>query len=346
MKFPIIPPIDEQKREEAAARQYELTKPRGSMGDLEDLSIDIAGMTGQIAPDLANRTVFLMAADHGIAREGVSPYPSEVTAQMVMNFLNHGAAINVLTKQSHSGVLIVDIGVASDFPECEGLIRRKVAYGTANMLKGPAMTVEQAEAALQVGMDVLNEAADRGLQMAAIGEMGIGNTTSASAITAVLCGKPVSEVTGRGTGLDDEGLQKKIAIIEQVLENRKPDPKDPMDVLCKVGGLEIAGMAGVAIAAASRRIPLVMDGLISTAAAVLADALVPGVRNYLIAGHRSPEIGHRWLLEKVGKKPLLQLNMRVGEGTGAALAFNLVDAANNILRDMATFASAGISDKE
>ena len=161
MKFPIIPPIDEQKREEAAARQYELTKPRGSMGDLEDLSIDIAGMTGQIAPDLANRTVFLMAADHGIAREGVSPYPSEVTAQMVMNFLSHGAAINVLTKQSHSGVLIVDIGVASDFQECEGLIRRKVAYGTANMLKGPAMTVEQAESALQVGMDVLNEAADR-----------------------------------------------------------------------------------------------------------------------------------------------------------------------------------------
>ena len=346
MKFPIIPAIDEQKREEAAARQYDLTKPRGSMGDLEDLSIEIAGMTGKIAPDLANRTVFLMAADHGIAREGVSPYPSEVTAQMVMNFLNHGAAINVLTKQAHSGVLIVDIGVASDFPACEGLIRRKVAYGTANMLKGPAMTVRQAKEALQVGMDVLNEAADNGLQMAAIGEMGIGNTTSASAITAVLCGKPVAEVTGRGTGLDDEGLKRKVAIIEEVLENRKPDPNDPMDVLCKVGGLEIAGMAGVTIAAAARRIPLVMDGLISTSAAVLADALVPGVRNYLIAGHRSPEIGHRWLLEKVGKKPLLQLNMRVGEGTGAALAFNLVDAANNILRDMATFASAGISDKE
>ena len=287
-----------------------------------------------------------MAADHGIAREGVSPYPSEVTAQMVMNFLNHGAAINVLTSQAHSDVRIVDIGVNYDFPETPGLISRKIAHGTANMLREPAMTPDQAEAAIQTGMDVLNEAADNGLELAAIGEMGIGNTTAASAITATLCGKEASEVTGRGTGLDDEGLKKKIVIIDQVLQERKPDPNDPMDILCKVGGLEIAGMAGVTIAAAARRIPLVMDGLISTAAAAIADALVPGVRNYLIAGHRSPEIGHRYLLEKLGKKPLLQLEMRVGEGTGAALAFNLIDAANNILRDMATFESAGISDKE
>ncbi len=287
-----------------------------------------------------------MAADHGIAREGVSPYPSEVTAQMVMNFLNHGAAINVLTSQAHSDVRIVDIGVNYDFPETPGLISRKIAHGTANMLREPAMTLQQAEAAIQTGMDVLNEAADNGLELAAIGEMGIGNTTAASAITATLCGKEASEVTGRGTGLDDEGLKKKIVIIDQVLQERRPDPNDPMDILCKVGGLEIAGMAGVTIAAAARRIPLVMDGLISTAAAAIADALVPGVRNYLIAGHRSPEIGHRYLLEKLGKKPLLQLEMRVGEGTGAALAFNLIDAANNILRDMATFESAGISDKE
>lgn len=346
MQYPKIPEINESKRKEAAERQYSLTKPRGSMGVLEDLSIDIAGMTGVIAPKLGNRCVFLMAADHGIAREGVSPYPSEVTAQMVMNFLNKGAAINVLTKQAHSDVRIVDVGVNFDFVDMPGLIRRKVAHGTANMLIEPAMTVSQAEAAIQVGMDILNEAADNGLEMAAIGEMGIGNTTSASSITAVLCGKAPSEVTGRGTGLDDAGLKNKIDIIERVLVNRRPDPEDPMDVLCKVGGLEIAGMAGVAIGAASRRIPLIMDGLISTAAAVLADLLVPGLRNYLIAGHLSPEIGHKYLLEKVGKKPLLQLNMRVGEGTGAALAFNLIDAANNILRDMATFESAGISDKE
>ena len=346
MIFPTIPAIDEEKRQEAAERQYMLTKPRGSMGLLEDLSVDIAGMTGKIAPDLRPRTVFLMAADHGIAREGVSPYPSEVTAQMVMNFLNHGAAINVLTRLTGSDVKIVDIGVNYDFPDLPGLIRRKVARGTENMLQRPAMTLDQAEAAIRIGMDVLNEEAARGLRMAAIGEMGIGNTTSASAITAVLCGKDPREVTGRGTGLDDAGLERKTGIIRRVLENRKPDSSDPMDILCKVGGLEIAGMAGVAIAAAARRIPLVMDGLISTAAAVLADALVPGVKDYLIAGHRSPEIGHRILLEKAGKKPLLQLDMRVGEGTGAALAFGLIDASMDILRDMATFESAGISDKE
>lgn len=344
MNLPTIPDINEEMREKARDRQNQLTKPTGSMGRLEELSVDIAGMTGVIAPELKKRSVFLMAADHGIAQEGVSPYPTEVTPQMVMNFLNHGAAINVLTKQSCSDVMIVDIGVNYDFPDLPGLVQRKVAKGTANMLHEEAMTIDQAEEAIQIGMDVLNQAADNGLRMAATGEMGIGNTTSAAAITAVLCRKEPSDVTGRGTGLDDVGLARKVSIIEQVLKNRKPDQNDPIDILCKIGGLEIAGMAGVTIAAASRRIPLVMDGLISTAAAALADALVPGVRNYLIAGHRSPEIGHKYLLEKLGKYPLLQLGMRVGEGTGAALAFQLIDAANNILRDMATFESAGVSN--
>ena len=345
MKYPQIPEIDHSARALASERQDSLTKPTGAMGKLEALSIDIAGMTGKIAPKLKNRSVFLMAADHGITKEGVSPYPADVTPQMVMNFLNHGAAINVLTRQSKSDVLIVDVGVNYDFPDLPGLVKRKVAYGTANMLHEPAMTKAQAEEAIRVGMDVLNEAAEKGLELAATGEMGIGNTTASAAITALLCGMKPAEVTGRGTGLDDAGLQRKIAIIEQVLEARDPNPEDPMDILCKVGGLEIAGMAGVTIAAASRRIPLVMDGLISTAAAALADALVPGVKNYLIAGHRSPEAGHRYLLERLGKYPLLQLDMRVGEGTGAALAFNLIDAANNILRDMATFDSAGVSNR-
>ena len=345
MIYPEIPEIDLSARALASERQDSLTKPTGAMGKLEALSIDIAGMTGKIAPELKNRSVFLMAADHGITKEGVSPYPADVTPQMVMNFLNHGAAINVLTRQSKSDVLIVDVGVNYDFPDLPGLVKRKVAYGTANMLHEPAMTKAQAEEAIRVGMDVLNAAADNGLELAATGEMGIGNTTASAAITAILCGMKPAEVTGRGTGLDDAGLQRKIAIIEQVLEARDPNPEDPMDILCKVGGLEIAGMAGVTIAAASRRIPLVMDGLISTAAAALADALVPGVKNYLIAGHRSPEAGHRYLLERLGKYPLLQLDMRVGEGTGAALAFNLIDAANNILRDMATFDSAGVSNR-
>lgn len=346
MNFPVIPEIDHSVRKSASAQQDSLTKPTGSMGRLEALSIDIAGMTGKIAPKLNNRAVFLMAADHGITKEGVSPYPAEVTPQMVMNFLNHGAAINVLTRQSKSDVLIVDVGVNYDFPDLPGLVRRKVAYGTANMLHEPAMTRTQAEDAIRVGMDVLNEAADNGLELAATGEMGIGNTTASAAITALLCNRKPSEVTGRGTGLDDEGLRRKISIIEQVLAARDPDPKDPMDILCKVGGLEIAGMTGVTIAAAARRIPLVMDGLISTAAAALADKLVPGVRNYLIAGHLSPEAGHHFLLETLGKYPLLQLDMRVGEGTGAALAFNLLDAANNILREMATFDTAGISNRD
>jgi len=345
MKFPKIPSINTNKEKEAAERQNQLTKPTGSMGRLENLSIEIAGMTGIIAPELKKRSVFLMAADHGIASEGVSPYPSEVTAQMVMNFLNHGAAVNVLSNLSHCDVTIVDIGVNYDFPHLPGLISRKVAKGTKNMLKSPAMTQSQAEQAIQTGMDVLNEAADNGLQLAATGEMGIGNTTSAAAITAVLCDKHPSEVTGRGTGLDDHGLARKIKIIEQVLEVQKPDPNDPMDILMKIGGLEIAGMTGVAIAAAARGIPMVMDGLISTAAAALAEAFAPGVRNYLIAGHLSPEIGHKYLLEKLGKSPLLQLGMRVGEGTGAVLAFNLIDAANDILRNMATFESAGISNR-
>ena len=345
MNYPKIPEIDHSARELAAKRQDSLTKPTGAMGKLEALSIDIAGMTGKIAPELIKRSVFLMAADHGITKEGVSPYPADVTPQMVMNFLNQGAAINVLTRQSKSDVQIVDVGVNYDFPDLPGLVKRKVAYGTANMLHEPAMTKAQAEEAIRVGMDILNEAADNGLELAATGEMGIGNTTASAAITALLCGMKPAEVTGRGTGLDDAGLKRKIAIIEQVLAARDPDPKDPMDILCKVGGLEIAGMTGVTIAAASRRIPLVMDGLISTAAAALADALVPGVKNYLIAGHRSPEAGHRYLLERLGKYPLLQLDMRVGEGTGAALAFNLIDAANNILRDMATFDSAGVSNR-
>lgn len=345
MNFPYIPEIDYSARKSAAERQDSLTKPTGSMGRLEALSIDIAGMTGKIAPALKNRAVFLMAADHGITKEGVSPYPAEVTPQMVMNFLNHGAAINVLTRQTKSEVLIVDVGVNYDFPDLPGLVKRKVAYGTANMLHEPAMTKAQAEDAIQVGMDVLNEAADKGLELAATGEMGIGNTTASAAIAALLCSRKPSEVTGRGTGLDDEGLRRKISVIEQILTARNPDPKDPMDILCKVGGLEIAGMAGVTIAAAARRIPLVMDGLISTAAAALADKMVPGVRNYLVAGHLSPEAGHRFLLERLGKFPLLQLDMRVGEGSGAALAFILIDAANNILRDMATFDSAGISNR-
>lgn len=345
MNFPIIPPINHEMRAAAKARQNQLTKPLGSLGFLEDISVDIAGMTEKIAPELTKKSVILMAADHGVAREGVSPYPQEVTPQMVMNFLNKGAAINVLTRQAKSDVLIVDIGVNYDFKNIPGILHRKVAWGTENMLNGPAMTLQQAESAIRVGMDVTNGTIDRGMQLTATGEMGIGNTTPSAAITAVLCGRSAAEVTGRGTGLDDAGLVRKVRIIEHSIEVNRPDPNDPLDILCKLGGLEIAGMAGVVIAAAARRVPIVLDGLISTVSAAIAVELVPRTRDYLIAGHQSEEIGHRILLEKLGLRPLIQLNMRVGEGTGAALAFHLIDASLNLLRDMATYDQAGVSNK-
>ena len=337
MNLPTIPNINEEIRIQAAERQIQLTKPTGSMGRLEELSIDIAGMTGVIAPELKKRSVFLMAADHGIAREGVSPYPTEVTPQMVMNFLNHGAAINVLTKQSRSDVVIVDIGVNYDFPDLPGLIRRKVAKGTADMLHKEAMTIDQAEEAIQIGMDVLNQAADNGLQMSATGEMGIGNTTSAAAITAVLCGKQPAEVTGRGTGLDDAGLARKVAIIEQVLKNRKPDVNDPMDILCKIGGLEIAGMAGACLGAAEAGIPIILDGVISCAAALIAVRICPAAGAFLIASHAGKEPSSRVLLEALNLSPVLDARMALGEGTGAVMLFPLLDMVHEVYQSSHTF---------
>jgi nicotinate-nucleotide--dimethylbenzimidazole phosphoribosyltransferase len=287
-----------------------------------------------------------MAADHGVAQEGVSAYPSDVTAQMVLNFLHGGAAINVLARQAGARVSVVDIGVATEFEPLPGLIRRKVMCGTRNMAQGPAMTQGEAEQAIQVGMDVLKEEAARGLDLVATGDMGIGNTTPSSAIVAAMTGVPVAHAVGRGTGIDDQGLERKIRVIEQALALNQPDATDPMDVLQKVGGLEIAGLAGVMIAAAHRRIPIVVDGFISTAAAMIAGGLAPGVRNYLIGAHQSVEIGHQAMLKHLSLTPLLDLNLRLGEGTGAALAFHLVEAATRILREMATFDEAGVSDKE
>jgi nicotinate-nucleotide--dimethylbenzimidazole phosphoribosyltransferase len=265
---------------------------------------------------------------------------------MVLNFLRGGAAINVLARQAGARVAVVDIGVAAEFDPVPGLIRRKVMCGTHNQAKGPAMTHEEAAQALQVGIDVLNEEGARGLDLLATGDMGIGNTTPSSAIAAALTGLAVAQVVGRGTGIDDQGLERKIKVIEQSLVVNQPNPNDAMDVLHKVGGLEIAGLAGVMIAAASRRIPVVVDGFISTAAAMIAVGLAPGVRDYLIAAHQSVEIGHQAMLKHLKLAPLLDLNMRLGEGTGAALAFHLIEASTRILREMATFDEAGVSDQE
>jgi nicotinate-nucleotide--dimethylbenzimidazole phosphoribosyltransferase len=342
----IIPPLDESAMRAARARQDTLTKPRGSLGKLEELSVQLAGIKADPFPAVERKSVIVMAADHGVASEGVSAYPAEVTAQMVLNFLHGGAAINVLARQAGARVTVVDIGVASEFDPLPGLIQRKVMSGTRSLAQGPAMTREEAQQALQVGVEVLNEEAARGLDVVATGDMGIGNTTPSSAIAAVMTGLPVGNVVGRGTGIDDQGLQHKIKVIEQALAANQPDASDALDVLHKVGGLEIAGLAGVMIAAAGRRIPIVVDGFISTAAAMIAVGLAPGVREYLISAHQSVEIGHRAMLHHLGLTPLLDLNLRLGEGTGAALAFHLIEASTRILREMATFEDAGVSDRE
>ena len=341
-----IQPLDEPAMRSARARQNTLTKPPGSLGRLEELSIQLAGIKADPFPSVERKAVIVMAADHGVASEGVSAYPAEVTAQMVQNFLDGGAAINVLARMAEARVSVVDIGVAVEFGAVSGLIQRKVMCGTRSLAQGPAMTRQEAELALQVGVDVLNEEAAKGLDLVATGDMGIGNTTPSSAIAAVMTGLPVAQVVGRGTGIDDQGLERKIKVIEQALAVNKPDPKDALDVLHKVGGLEIAGLAGVMIAAAGRRIPVVVDGFISTAAAMIAVGLAPGVREYLISAHQSVEVGHRAMLSHLGLRPLLDLNLRLGEGTGAALAFHLIEASTRILREMATFDEAGVSDKE
>jgi nicotinate-nucleotide--dimethylbenzimidazole phosphoribosyltransferase len=344
MNYPTIPPIDKNAAKKAQVRQSNLTKPPGSLGRLEDISVQLAGMKSDPFPTVSRKAVIVMAADHGIAREGVSAFPAEVTPQMVMNFLRGGAAVNVLARQAGASVTIVDIGVASDFdPSLPGLLHRKVARGTRNMAKGPAMTRAEAEQALACGMEVLAELADKGLDLIATGDMGIGNTTPSSAIVAVMTGLPVARVTGRGTGLDDAGLANKIKVIQQAIALNQPDPQDALDVLCKVGGLEIAGLAGVMIAAASRRIPVVVDGFISTAAAMIAVGLAPDVRHYLFGAHQSVEIGHAAMHKHLGLTPLLDLKLRLGEGTGAVLALHLIEAASRILREMATFDEAGVS---
>lgn len=346
--LPEIPPVDARAAEAARARQKSLTKPAGSLGQLEDLSVQLAGITGSLNPALARKCVIVMAGDHGVTREGVSAYPAEVTPQMVLNFLHGGAAINVLARQAGARVVVVDIGVASEVPGGEtlpALVRRKVACGTANMAADPAMTREQAEQAIQVGIEVVEAEIAAGLDLVATGDMGIGNTTPSSAIVAAYSGLPAAQVTGRGTGVDSAGLGRKVAIIEKALRVNRPNPADALDVLSKVGGLEIAGLAGVMLGAAAHRVPVVIDGFISGAAALIAAELAPAVKPYLIAAHQSVEIGHRVILQRLGLRPLLNLDLRLGEGTGAVLAFYLIEAAAHILNEMATFAEAGVSEK-
>jgi len=341
-----IQSLDERAMQAARERQSQLTKPQGSLGRLEEISIQLAGVTGQPRPRISCPVVITMAGDHGVALQGVSAYPREVTPQMVLNFLRGGAAINVLARHVGARVVVVDMGVASDFAPDADLISKKIAFGTRDFSQGMAMTRDQAQRAVEAGIQVASREIDNGADMLATGDMGIGNTTPSSAIVAVFTGRPVAEVTGRGTGVDDAGLARKVAVIELALAVNKPDASDALDVLSKVGGFEIGGLAGVMLGAAAHRVPVVIDGFISGAAAMIACGLAPAVQPYMIAAHRSVEIGHRVMLEHMGLKPLFDLDLRLGEGTGAALGISLCQAACKILDEMATFGEAGVTTKD
>jgi nicotinate-nucleotide--dimethylbenzimidazole phosphoribosyltransferase len=340
-----IADVDSSVGEQTASYIDTLTKPRGSLGRLEELAVELAEITGDPFPRVSPPGVIVMAADHGIAAEGVSAFPQEVTAQMVGNFLQGGAAINVFARQIEAMFKIVDIGVAQDL-DGQGLLKRKIRYGTANFLKANAMSREEAIQSILVGIEVAEQLIEDGAKCLIPGEMGIANTTSSSAILAILSGQDVSTLVGAGTGINEEQILHKQRVIQESLAQRKPNPADPIDILMKVGGLEIGGLAGVMLGAAAKRTPILVDGFISTIAALLASRLCPTAKDYMIVGHQSQEPGHQVALSLLGKKPLLDLGLRLGEGSGAAIAFPILESAVRMLGEMATFSSAGVSDKE
>lgn len=340
-----IPSVDKTAMEAAAAHQNQLTKPPGSLGLLEELAVQLAGITGTVTPEFKQKAIIVMAGDHGVCAEGISAFPAEVTPQMVMNFLAGGAAVNVLARQAGAEVICVDVGVNADLSHPQ-LQSRKVRRGTGNMAQGPAMTREEAVAAILAGVDTVNECVQAGIRMFSTGEMGIGNTTPSAAILCALTGLAPEEAVGRGTGIGDAQWAHKCNVVRQAIEVNQPDRNDALDVLAKVGGLEIAGLTGVILGAAAHRLPVVVDGFISSAAALAAVRLAPAAQPYLIASHLSEERGHAALLAELGLKPGLHLNMRLGEGTGGALMFPIIDASLRIMQEMATFAQAGVSNKD
>jgi nicotinate-nucleotide--dimethylbenzimidazole phosphoribosyltransferase len=352
-----IEPIENEWVLRAEARQRQLTKPPGSLGRLESIACRLCAIQRTLRPTVARRRIVVFAADHGVTGEGVSTYPPEVTSQMVANFRAGGAAINALARAARAELCVVDIGVASTLPHAEQshqpigkrgvkFLNRRIRAGTRNIVRGAAMTETEMLAALQVGIEMAGEMSRERVRLAGLGEMGIGNTTSASAVTAALTGLSPELVTGRGTGADDATLARKIAAVEQALTINQPTASDAFDVLRKVGGLEIAGLCGLCLGACARRCAVITDGFIATAAVALAVRLCPAVTDYVFAGHLSPEPGHAALLELIGLRPILDLEMRLGEGTGAALAMNVIGAGVAAFREMATFAAAKVSDRE
>ncbi|HME42965.1 MAG TPA: nicotinate-nucleotide--dimethylbenzimidazole phosphoribosyltransferase [Syntrophorhabdales bacterium] len=340
-----IKPVNPECYSTAQRHLDNLTKPLGSLGRLEEFARRLVAITENERPSFDKKVIFTLAGDHGIVDEGVSAYPKEVTPQMVFNFLRGGAGINVLARHAGSEVVVVDMGVDFDFGGVEGLIDMKVMKGTRNFAKGPAMTKNEAMKCVESGIELATGYAKKGYKIIGTGDMGIGNTTPSSAIAAVITGAAVSDVTGRGTGISDETLVTKIRVIENAIRLNKPDAKDGMDVLAKVGGTEIGGIAGLILGAASNRIPIVIDGLISTAGALVAYTIQPAVGDYIFAAHNSVEKGHRVMLDAMGLTPILDLGLRLGEGTGAALAMLVIEAGLKIYNEMATFEEAGVSEK-
>ncbi|MDT8900451.1 nicotinate-nucleotide--dimethylbenzimidazole phosphoribosyltransferase [Anaeroselena agilis] len=338
-----IGPLDETAMADCQLRIDNLTKPLGSLHGLERLAVLMAGITGRARPRDLVKHIILMAADHGVAAEGVSAYPREVTPQMVMNFCNGGAAINAFARHAGAQLILVDIGVAVELPPMPGLYREKVAPGTANIALGPAMTREQALRAIDVGIRMARVAVSKGAGVIGLGEMGIGNTTPSTAIIASYSERQHTELTGRGTGLSAAAIAHKADIIARALAVNRPDPADPLDVLAKVGGFEIAGLVGVILGAAAGRAAVVIDGIITSAAALLAVKLAPAAGRYLVGSHFSCEPAHREALKLIGLDAYLHLNMRLGEGTGAALGMRLIDAGLHVLNDMKTFGEAAVA---
>ncbi len=342
----IVPPNSEIF-EAALDRLAQQARPAGSLGMLEGLSARLAGIAKTIDVHLNNKVIITCAGDHGVVDEGVSLFPQEVTSQMVSNFVNGGASINILAQHAGAQVKVADFGVNDDFDDDFPIFHKKIRKGTSNLAIGPAMSREEALASIVAGIDIVEELLSAGpVDILGTGDMGIANTTPSSAIIAAVSGLAIEKLTGRGTGIDDDTLRNKIKVIKRGLEINDPDPEDALDILSKVGGFEIGGLAGLVIGAAANGIPVVCDGLISTAGALIACELAPAAKAYLFASHRSIEIGHRYMHERLGLEPLLDLKFRLGEGTGAALAMELLDAATRILSDIKTFDEVSIENAQ
>lgn len=337
-----IAPVEQQRLDAVQRRIDSQAKPIGSMGRMEEFARRFVAMSGR--ESIRRKVVFTFAGDHGVTEEGVSAFPKEVTPQMVYNFVDKGACVNALASHVGAEVIVVDMGVDHDFGELPGVLDCKVARGTANFTKGPAMSRQQAIQALEEGINLAARFKSAGVDLVATGDMGIGNTTPSSTIVAAICALSPETVTHRGTGIDDEGLCRKLSAIRMALDCNRPDPLDPLDVLAKVGGFEIAGVAGLVLGCAAVKLPVVVDGFISTAGALIAHELHPHARDYMFAAHQSVEIGHRHMLERIGHIPMLDLQMRLGEGTGSALGMGLIEASLRLLREVRTFDDSGVTE--